>query len=189
MRRKSGNESDARESSGNVAASKIIAGEITIPNMLRNAPNHPTTVGPASAESSNISRKGCDAITSEKAAIGAPCRNISSKRLHRGRFDCNIQPRSGNCADQQRRNATDASHQDHFRQPAAKAQGNKGRDSVIALPTIFANASISIRSLPRKEQASGPNSVPGISATTANTVNTNDLAAVSHSQRDGDCNA
>ena len=47
MRRRSGNESDARESSGNVAASKIIAGEITMPNMLRGraVPSHDCRTG------------------------------------------------------------------------------------------------------------------------------------------------
>jgi hypothetical protein len=58
MRRRPGNETDARESSGNVAANKIVAGEVTMPNMLREAPYHPTTDAPAKLESNTISKKG-----------------------------------------------------------------------------------------------------------------------------------
>ena len=44
--------------------------------------------------------------------------------------------------------------------------------SVIALPMILTNASTSIRSLLRKEQANGTNSVDGIPDIMANSVNT-----------------
>ena len=90
-----------------------------MPNMLVDAPYHPTTAAPASAESITISIKGCEATTSEKVASGAPCRTSSRRSFIAGALTL-ISSRVAAIAPANRdRSATDGLHQDYFCQPAA----------------------------------------------------------------------
>ena len=85
IRRRSGNERDAREISGNVAASKIIAGEITMPNNVgrRAVPSY--DCGTRQRRKHQYLDKGlrCDQKT-EKVAIGAPYRTSSRRSFVTG---------------------------------------------------------------------------------------------------------
>jgi hypothetical protein len=150
VRRRSGNESELRESCGNAADARSAAGEMTTPNKVRDAANHPTTVGPANVESIAISTKGCPAITSATAVIGAPSQKSSGIAFIMGALTAISKRRAAATPTSSIATLPAPCINIASTTPPPARKATAVPTTVVTLPTIPANVSRSIRSLLRR---------------------------------------